>query len=136
MATLNIFATNMQRMAAQVPQNIVRMQREIALDVVEHVSQGTPVDSGQASGNWKTRIGSPETGYDPGPSAGPPKSYAEAQAALANLQHGQDVYITNNVPYIGLLNAGYSQQAPSLFVETAIVSAIAAIGRYNIVTGP
>ena len=132
MATLNVFATSMRNMANAVPHRIAALQREVALNVVEHVANTTPIDTGQASGNWKTAIGAPDLSWTPGPSA-PLQSYSEAQRVLRGLSHGQDVYITNNVPYIALLNAGYSLQAPSLFVETAIVSAIAQMGQFNIV---
>lgn len=129
--SLTIFATEITGLANAIPRNIARMQREMALAVVEHVANSTPVDTGQASGNWKTSIGGPDTSFTPGPSS-PIQSYQDAHRVLGSLAMGQDVHITNNVPYIALLNNGYSNQAPSLFVETSIVSAIAQLGNYNI----
>lgn len=133
--SLSVFATAMHSMAASVPGNIVNMQRGVALAVVEHVSQATPVDTGQAAGNWKTSLGSANSSWDQGPNVST-RSYADAKKVLATLSHGQDIYISNNVPYIALLNAGYSNQAPSLFVETSIVSAIAQLGLYRLIVTP
>ena len=133
MATLNVFANEINSLANRISQNIPRMVTDVAMSVVEFVADATPVDTGQASGNWKTQIGSPSSAWDAGPSSAQ-NSIDAARAALAGLREGQVVHITNNVPYIVELNQGSSRQAPVGFVESAIVIAIGLIGRYDITT--
>ena len=130
--SLTIFANEMRNIAAALTQNIPAMQREVAVNVVDFVANATPVDTGQASGNWKTTIGVPTSAWDQGGSSGPGKSMADVRNALRTLSIGQTVCIANNVPYIVKLNNGYSAQAPSLFVELATANALAQLGRYNL----
>ena len=46
---------------------------------------------------------------------------------IALRQKRQTVYISNNVAYIGRLNAGSSAQAPAGFVEEAVSTGVSAI---------
>ncbi len=45
---------------------------------------------------------------------------AQALAEIAGHTAGKEIFISNNVPYIGRLNNGHSAQAPSGFVEMAV----------------
>lgn len=88
---------------------------------------GTPVDTGWARANWIPSIG--ESGRDP---IGEPGNSGTASAAQQSGMAGVlgydisqgKVYITNNVPYIGALNDGHSQQQPRGFVQRAINKAL------------
>jgi hypothetical protein len=93
---------------------------------------GTPVDTGWARANWVPTLGTP---YEP---AGMPKDpspsqiTARAQEQAAGLNdvlswRGDEdgpIFITNNVPYIGALNAGHSTQSPLGFVQDAMEKAV------------
>lgn len=128
---MRIFANAMNQLASNVARNIPKMVKEVATAVVTDVATATPVDTGQAAGNWITTIGAPSTAYLPGNSSAQ-VSIGMVGPALASLRDGQVVHITNNVPYIIELNNGHSQQAPALFVEGATLRAMVALGRYNI----
>lgn len=45
---------------------------------------------------------------------------SEGESVLAGSSPGQDIHLTNNLPYIKPLNEGSSHQAPAGFVEVAI----------------
>lgn len=118
-------------MAYVVRTNIPRMQKKAAAIVVTEVAYGTPIDTGQAAGNWITTVDQPASNFIKGGST-PSASVARVQPALAGLKMGQTIHIVNNAPYIHLLNQGRSQQAPALFVEAATLKAIQSLARYNI----
>lgn len=96
---------------------------------------GTPIDTGWASANWVPSVGEPEIlpGEPADPKEGPTPGEVAARAGLAEqginevlswrLQDGP-IFSTNNVPYIGALNAGHSPQSPRGFVQTAIEKAV------------
>lgn len=133
MATLQIFAQQMNALASTVQQRIPMLSREVAQHIVEDVARENPVLTGQSSANWKTSIGSPDNSWDPGPNPDAGQhSIDAAKTALVALGMGQTVYITNNVPYIVDLNSGSSAKAPAGFVETAIVNALQRTASFNL----
>lgn len=94
---------------------------------------GTPIDTGWASANWVPSVGQP---YDDSSAAGvtePTEAHISAQEREASkglndvlaykLEDGP-VFSSNNVPYIGALNAGHSDQSPPGFIQIAIEKAI------------
>jgi len=132
MDNLTVFAKEINQLARTIQTNVVTLHRQVSVDVVDYVAQATPIDTGQASGNWKTTINSPSSVWDQGPSGGPSVSMAAVRAALATLGEGQTVHIVNNVPYIGNLNDGTSTQAPHNFVEIAAMSALNKSANFNL----
>ena len=105
-----------------------RITVKITLDALANLVQTTPVDIGWAKNNWipsaTVAVERDLSGVTPNPAA------AAAEQALGTakvlgfkLQQGR-TFINNNVPYINRLNHGHSQQAPSGFVQRAIVKAL------------
>lgn len=107
-----------------------RTVKRLALNVNAELVKRTPIDTGWARANWVPNIGGPypitagsreqaEAGrIDFGPQQG-------GLAAIATTYTlGPEIHQTNNVPYIQLLNAGSSQQAPAAFVQAAILRAV------------
>lgn len=131
MTTLSIFAQEMNDLAATVETNVVKLQRAVAEEVVQFVSMATPVDTGQAAGNWETSINAPVSSWTQGGSSAI-EAISKAKAALAALGPGQTVYISNNVPYIVELNQGSSKQAPAGFVELSTLSAMNVAGNFKL----
>lgn len=107
-----------------------RTVQRLALNVNAELVEATPVDTGWARANWVPNIGVPFEG-----TAG---TRAEAEAGLidtgsreaglaavaTSYRLGPEIHQTNNVPYIELLNAGSSRQAPAGFVQAAILRAV------------
>ena len=60
-----------------------------------------------------------------------PGQYAAPQPqkpSVPNDELGHKFYLVNNVPYIGVLDQGHSQQAPAGFVQAAIDRSIRGAG--------
>lgn len=99
-----------------------RVIAKIALDVTANLKETTPVDTGWARSNWVPSVGAAFTGTIGSPSA---VTSSGGEGAIAGYRLGQgSVFISNNVPYIGRLNEGYSSQAPAGFVQRAVEKAI------------
>ena len=96
--------------------------------VTAELRKDTPVDTGWARANWIPQVDSPFTGVDGTRTRGAISTSAQAagtaQAAAFNIKKDTVIFITNNVPYIKKLNAGSSQQAPALFIESAVANAV------------
>jgi hypothetical protein len=103
-----------------------RSSRRLALRSLELVSQQTPIDTGHAQSNWVLSVGAPYTQIDGSKDA---VSTAAQQAGISRIKRyriGEGaIWLTNNVPYIVILNLGSSTQAPSAFVEKALNQAVA-----------
>ncbi len=104
--------------------------KRLALNINAELIKATPVDTGWARANWVPNIGSPfegTAGTRADAEAGGVDTAAQ-QAGLAEIattyKTGPTVHQTNNVPYIELLNAGSSKQAPSAFVQSSIFKAV------------
>jgi len=131
--SLRDFSVRMRRRVREVEVGVDRIVRETALLCDRELVLTTPVDTGRARSNWQVSVGAAETEAIPAYSEGEGGSTgaANAQAALdqgraavAGRGQGQTIFITNNLPYIGRLNDGYSAQAPAGFVQTAVQTAV------------
>ena len=120
----------MKELAKAVEKNSADATRRAALAVDATVVLATPVDTGRARSNWQVEIGEAATGviepYVPGKESSTAGQNARAaieqgKSKVAQYKGGTAIHITNNLPYIGRLNNGWSAQAPSGFVEKAII---------------
>lgn len=103
--------------------------RKLTLQITANLIESTPVDTGHAKSNWVPSIDSPHEGV--AGSKGGVNYGAQSAGIAAVMGYGflsrlwrRKLFVTNNVPYIGKLNEGYSKQAPAMFVEQAIARAI------------
>jgi hypothetical protein len=100
---------------------------ELMLECQANIIEATPIDTGWARSNWFVVFGADkEINYNPNISVETAKNL-QTFYLYKMLEWDRDkgeIYIVNNVPYIGRLNNGYSKQAPSGFVEKAISQAI------------
>lgn len=108
---------------------IERAVRRVALDLVYILTSppsagGTPIDTGWARSNWLINIGRPAPSPVGSRSSVQPLAPAIGPLLGYRVRNGS-VYVTNNVPYIVLLNDGSSRQAPSAFVQRGIDRAVA-----------
>lgn len=151
MASLSEFSRRIVVRAQRVADNVDQLVRKTALAVDREVVTSTPVDTGRARSNWIASLGSPARrevdSYASGligPDADATTSgaiaqqsaegaMAQAAGVIAGRKQGQDIYISNNLPYIGRLNDGYSAQAPSGFVEKAVQAGSRTVQRTKVV---
>jgi hypothetical protein len=106
--------------------------KEIVLDATSNLIEDTPRDTGWARNNWIPEIG-PGTPGPVGDPERPRQAGAQQQQAVARIAIAYKlgmgiVTIYNNVPYINRLNKGHSKQAPSGFVQAAILRAVNGAG--------
>lgn len=118
MASLGEFAQRIRTRGRKAAEKVDERVRKTALVIARELVLSTPVDTSRARSNWVVGLGGAETAEVPASSAGATISAAESE--IARRKAGQDIYISNNVPYIGRLNDGSSAQAPAQFVEQAI----------------
>jgi len=124
-----------------VEQTMAALALQILANLVAAPSRGgTPVDTGWARANWVPNIGTPITntaGLQPsskgGSGGGSRRRGTSAEqttgaAKLVTYKLGSGpIYITNNVPYIQKLNAGWSKQAAAGFIQAAVARGAKAI---------
>jgi hypothetical protein len=133
--SLERFSVRISGIGAKVAQEADRVTRQVALLADQTVVLATPVDTGRARSNWIVQLDTaPRRTIDPyvpgdtGSTAAANVSEALAQGSSEISRYDGDknvaIVISNNLPYIGRLNDGYSRQAPSGFVERAIQAAV------------
>ena len=105
---LEQFNEKLHKFANEVaPEAVTIVQKKLTFDVFSGVVKKTPVDTGRARGAWQITVGQIPSG-EPTTSIVGPRGGAAAggQAALSGLAPYQVIYISNNVPYIGVLENG------------------------------
>jgi hypothetical protein len=113
--------------AAELTSDVSKEIRKLGILVDQAVVGATPFDTGRAKANWLMSINNPQTGtVDSGFDASGSYSLNLAQSVLADYPANElpDLWIVNNLPYIQRLNEGWSQQAGSKYIETAIDQAV------------
>lgn len=136
MPDLRRFGRNMREHGERVEENAAAIVRKCGLAVDATVVIATPVDSGRARGNWQVQLNGPASGTLEVTDKTGAGAIAQGQAAIAGHQPGGSIHITNNLPYIGRLNEGWSAQAPAGFVQKAVLAGLAAVrGARGIITG-
>lgn len=140
---LRQFGTRMRQVAIAVEQDVNELVKDVTAQVHYFVDEGTPVDTGRARSNWIVRVGAPfGFVYRPfapgrylgrGERANLAAAHRQAVNAVSVRQTDQPVYITNNLPYIGRLNRGYSSQsAPDFVARGMSVGTRIAVRRFRL----
>ena len=94
-------------------------KEKIGFDCFAGIVKRTPVDTGRARGNWMVSLGSAvEAVVDSGPTISndepvPSALKNEGLSTISKSKPGQDIVISNNLPYIVRLEEGHSKQAPT-----------------------
>jgi hypothetical protein len=98
---------------------VVRMGvQKIAMQALRGIVLRTPVDTGRARSNWNVSLGTPDlTEQDP---TSPADVLAVGESTIAEAPAIGIIYISNGLPYIERLEAGYSKQAPAGMVRLTL----------------
>lgn len=138
---LAFLATRMQAIANTVERNAVTVVKEVAKAIAPVLVYATPVDTSRARVNWQAGIGTiPSDVLFPQPSKPPSADYGGQVAVAAIIATanqyagGSYLAIANNAPYIQRLNRGWSSQAPSAFVQKAVVVGIMRIRGFKVLS--
>ena len=85
----------------------------------------TPVDTGQARGNWRVSVGVVDKKTDQTQDRSGQGSISKG---IATIQSGggigKVVYISNSLKYIEKLNNGWSMQAPKNFMQISFMNVV------------
>lgn len=147
MSTPRQAAVKIRQIAKNVEQNAALVVRKAALAIDQALVLNTPVDTGRARANWQVNVGAPATGdvtvFPPSNKTdaigvrGASSEFAITAAIEATRGYqGGTIFIVNNLPYIVPLNDGHSKQAPSGFVQNAIIAGLNAIQDMKFVEAP
>lgn len=105
-------------------EQIILLQRRVAIELLRRIILKTPVDTGRARNGWILTVGQPAT---TSPIDGSNDINAQLSGALAVLASYEEInvlWITNNVTYIRYLEQGKpgpgSQQAPQGMVAVSL----------------
>lgn len=142
MGSLGDFSVRISRIANSIEQGATRVQRQVAIAVLQPVVLGTPVGNitlwnlnsrqharkgysgGRARGNWQVGLGAAPSGaVDTKDASGGP-TIQKGTDEIQKSEPGQSIWLTNNLPYITPLNEGHSHQAPAGFVEKAVLAGL------------
>jgi hypothetical protein len=127
------FEVSLDEFADQIGVDVATVVKKLSFDIFADVVAVTPVDTGRAMNNWVISVGSPSRHVtsEGGAKSGVAASKAsEAAGALATVSPFDTVWISNNLPYIGFLEEGSSDQAPSGWVERAIQNNLRQLARF------
>lgn len=139
MTKLSELGVRLQIYGNKIVPSANNLKKEVARDLHGRLVRVTPVDTGRAHRNWLIAHGGPNNdrlpeslfsgrgAYGDGSAASGAPTIARGQEIIALAKPSVPVHITNNTPYIGLLNseATPSAKAPPYFVQTAILSSAA-----------
>ena len=112
------FAIDLEKFGEVTREQAKVIFQKIALDLDQRVVLATPVDTGRARGNWFPSINEPSGKVDldaEDKSGG--KALSALDSAVAQVELGDALWMTNNLPYILPLENGHSKQAPEGMVD-------------------
>ena len=117
---LEKFNRSLDAFVAKIPERANDIKRKVALQILSGVVERTPVDTGRARGNWQVETNVRPSGVLESEDVGGGSTIAAGAAVIADAQPGDDIWISNNLDYIGRLNDGSSKQAPAGMIETTL----------------
>lgn len=109
--------------AKAAPEQVVR---KVGLDLASRVVLRSPVDTGRFRANWNVAFGRVDTLTTPSTDKTGGKTLERVRVQLNGWTPGQDIYLTNSLPYAIPLEYGHSAQAPAGVVRVTV----AEWGRY------
>lgn len=126
------FNKRMKKIGELITVNADAGYRATALVVDQVLVVSTPVKTGRARSNW--RASSERPLYRTVDETSAQAALDQAKTVIQADRSGT-LYITNNLPYIGRLNDGWSAQAPAGFVERAIQAGLTEASRIRLLKG-
>ena len=105
--------------------------KKITGEMLQQVVVQTPVDTGQARGNWRVSIGTIDTSTDSNllDRSGSGSISVGLRTIQAGGGLGKVVHISNSLSYMEKLNNGWSMQAPKNFVQIAFRNVVNRYGN-------
>ncbi len=118
-----------EKIAGILERRTTELMRAATIEFYRQVTISTPNDTGRARWGWNITVNAPSNTVPPPGIYPMPTIDLHMENPINSITVTDAIYITNNVPYIGKLNNGYSRQAPARFVELAAARIQTAIGK-------
>lgn len=129
------FSDDVRRFTTKTTEAHNKITRVATLELFRGVILATPVDTGRARGNWQTTVGAPAGTETRREDPSGTQAIAEVMANTPD-GAGQEVFLSNSLPYIEQLEYGSSTQAPAgmMRINFARVQRIvaAAIAKFKV----
>ena len=129
MASPRVFVKRIRKRARQVETGSSNALRTLALVINQTVIGATPVDTGHARANWQVGIDAPISKEIEEEDKSGEATIARNAGTIRGATPKKSIILSNNVPYINVLNEGSSAQAPAQFVQIAVLEAVAAVRK-------
>jgi hypothetical protein len=114
--TLEQFGKRLSIRAQQFEDGSKNLLREVVRAIGGELVKRTPVDTGQARGNWLASIGHPRSDVITGGTRSEDEAFNQSiRPILQAIKTDDTVFITNSLDYIIDLKRGKSPQAPRDF---------------------
>jgi len=135
------FAAGLDQAAAKALDRANMVKRRIALELLKKIIERTPVRTGRLRGNWQASLNGRASGEieigrkvrtgerisEGEASAIGTQAIIAGSAVIGRVRPGEDIYLTNNLPYTMLIEKGGSQkQAPAGMVAVSLAEIRAA----------
>lgn len=114
------FSGDIKKFNQKTGKNIDTVVKKVAFDLSRELIMGTPVQDGTARRNWFVSMNSPIVRVTSDTDKNGGKTIRDAQVAVQGYSSGDDVWITNSVPYILRLENGWSAQRPNGWVSRSV----------------
>lgn len=118
-----------QKIADILERRTTDLMRMATIEFYRQITISTPHDTGRARWGWNITVNAPSNTVPPPGIYPMPTIDLHMENPIDSITVTDSIYITDNVPYIGKLNNGYSRQAPARFVELAAARIQAAISK-------
>ena len=114
------FESELLKFEIKTGNKILGVSQNVAIDAMEELIEGTPVDTGLARRNWRARINKPAKSILWGKDKTGEKAARAGIKVIARAKIGQSIYIVNNLDYVRILEEGSKFFAPLGFVDRVI----------------
>lgn len=123
------FTTDLLRFGEAAKFKQEQALRKVSFELFSRVIMRTPVDTGRLRGNWQATVKGPANGeVEVDDNASPVRQRGEgssiAKQAMALKVLGENdptvFYLTNTLPYAGVIEYGSSKQAPQGMVRISV----------------
>jgi hypothetical protein len=118
-----------QKIQEIMERRTTELMQMATIEFHRQVTISTPVDTGRARWGWNITVNAPSTTVPPPGIYPMPTIDQHIENPIDSITVTDAIYITNNVPYIKRLNAGYSKNHPARFVEQAAARVQAAVSK-------
>lgn len=114
------FAGDLGKFEKKFNTNLTLVLRKVTLGLAQQLIQMSPVDTGRFRNNWYLSVGySPVSTTNVGLDPGGGGAVNRIAGGLGAIKAGDQIWITNNLPYATVLEYGSSKQAPSGMVRVS-----------------